>query len=81
MKRFVKTDRGIEAGVMDEAKTLLDTVDTSAHETVNTVKQLELIDLLSDTSRFDFSSIAEAWGGRESNTNGSFIEDRRDSTL
>lgn len=66
-KTSVIIDRDIaeQAAAILGTETLRDTIDASFHEIVNAKKRLELIDLLSDTSRFDFSVVDEAWGGHQ----------------
>jgi hypothetical protein len=66
-KTSVVIDRDIaeQAAAILGTETLRETIDASFHEIVNAKKRLELIELLSDTSRFDFSSIDQAWGGRD----------------
>jgi Arc/MetJ family transcription regulator len=66
-KTSVVIDRDIaeQAAAILGTETLRETIDASFHEVVNAKKRLELIELLSDTSRFDFSLIDQAWGGRD----------------
>ena len=66
-KTSVIIDRDIaeQAAAILGTETLRDTIDASFHEIVNAKKRLELIDLLSDPSRFDFSVVDEAWGGHQ----------------
>jgi Arc/MetJ family transcription regulator len=67
MKTSVIVDKDIvdQAAAILGTNTLRDTIDASLHEVVNARKRLELIELLSDTTRFDFSVIDRAWGGHE----------------
>jgi Arc/MetJ family transcription regulator len=68
---MTKTSVVIDRDIADQAAailgtgTLRDTIDASFREIVNAKKRLELIELLSDPSRFDFSSVDQAWGGRD----------------
>jgi hypothetical protein len=66
-KTSVVIDRDIadQAAAILGTETLRDTINASFHEIVNAKKRLELIELLSDTNRFDFSGVDQAWGGRE----------------
>jgi Arc/MetJ family transcription regulator len=66
-KTSVVIDRDIaeQAAAILGTETLRETIDASFHEIVNAKKRLELIELLGDTSRFDFSAIDQAWGGRD----------------
>jgi Arc/MetJ family transcription regulator len=67
MKTSVVIDRDIaeQAAAILGTETLRDTIDASFREIVNAKKRLELIELLSDASRFDFSLTERAWGGHE----------------
>jgi Arc/MetJ family transcription regulator len=64
-----KTSVVVDKDIVDQAaailgtETLRDTIDASLHEVVNAKKRLELIELLSDANRFDFSDVDKAWGG------------------
>jgi Arc/MetJ family transcription regulator len=62
---IVDKDIADQAAVILGTETLRDTIDASLHEVVNARRRLELIELLSDTTRFDFSSVNRAWGGSE----------------
>jgi hypothetical protein len=68
---MTKTSVVINRDIADQAAailgttTLRDTIDASFREIVNAKKRLELIELLSDSSRFDFSGFDQAWGGQE----------------
>jgi hypothetical protein len=66
-KTSVIIDRDIaeQAAAILGTETLRETIDASFHEIVNAKKRLELIELLSDPSRFDFSVVDQAWGGHE----------------
>jgi hypothetical protein len=66
-KTSVVIDRDIaeQAAAILGTETLRGTIDASFHEIVNAKKRLELIELLSDSTRFDFSAVDRAWGGRE----------------
>jgi Arc/MetJ family transcription regulator len=70
-KTMRKTSVVIDRDIADQAaailgtETLRDTIDASFREIVNAKKRLELIELLSDPARFDFSSVDQAWGGRD----------------
>lgn len=44
-------------------KTLRDTVDASLREIVDARRRLELIALLSESGRYDFAALDDAWGG------------------
>jgi Arc/MetJ family transcription regulator len=67
MKTSVVIDRDIaeQAAAILGTETLRDTIDASFREIVNAKKRLELIELLSDASRFDFSLTERDWGGRQ----------------
>jgi Arc/MetJ family transcription regulator len=67
MKTSVVIDRDIaqQAAAILGTETLRDTIDASLREIVNGKKRLELIKLLSDASRFDFSLTDRAWSGDE----------------
>jgi Arc/MetJ family transcription regulator len=64
-----KTSVIVDKDIADQAATILgtetlrDTIDASLREVVNAKKRLELIELLGDTSKFDFSVLDKAWGG------------------
>jgi hypothetical protein len=64
-KTSVVVDKDIagKAAAILGTETLRDTIDASLHEVVNAQKRLELIELLSDASRYDFSDIDQVWGG------------------
>ena len=68
---MTKTSVVINRDIADQAAAILgtnslrDTIDASFREIVNAKKRLELIELLSDSSRFDFSGADQAWGGQE----------------
>lgn len=68
---MTKTSVVIDRDIADQAaailgtETLRDTIDASLREIVNANKRLELIEMLADSTRFDFSTIDQAWGGRE----------------
>jgi predicted nucleic acid-binding protein len=62
---IVDKDIAEQAAAILGTETLRDTIDASLHEVVNAKKRLALIELLGDTSRFDFSGVDRAWGGPE----------------
>ncbi|MGQ0743958.1 MAG: hypothetical protein ACT4OS_06410 [Acidimicrobiales bacterium] len=45
--------------------TLRDTIDASLREVVDCMRRLEVLGMLSETGRFDFSAVTAAWGGGE----------------
>jgi Arc/MetJ family transcription regulator len=65
-KTSVVVDQDIakQAAAILGTQSLRDTIDASLHEVVNARKRLELIEMLADSSRFDFSDIDKAWTGR-----------------
>ncbi|MCY3950441.1 MAG: hypothetical protein OXF61_14730 [Acidimicrobiaceae bacterium] len=64
-KTSVIVDRDIVAKASEilGTTTLRETIDAALHEIVNAQRRLELIDLLAEPERFDFSALDHAWGG------------------
>lgn len=64
-KTSVVIDRDIAARASEilGTQTLRETIDAALHEIVNAQRRLELIDLLAEPERFDFSALDHAWGG------------------
>lgn len=60
-------DRDIarEAAAILGTTTLRATIDASLREIVHAKRRLELVALLSDAGRFDFTAADQAWGGGE----------------
>lgn len=67
IKTFVVIDRDIadQAAAILGTDTLRDTIDASFREIVNAKKRFELIEMMSDSSRFDFSVVDQAWDGHD----------------
>jgi Arc/MetJ family transcription regulator len=61
---IIDQDIAKQAAAILGTQSLRDTIDASLHEVVNARKRLELIEMLADSSRFDFSDIDTAWTGR-----------------
>jgi len=63
----VEIDRGIasEAAAILGTTTLRDTIDASLREVVNVKRRFELVALLQDSERYDFDTVADAWGGND----------------
>jgi Arc/MetJ family transcription regulator len=66
-KTSVDVDRDIaaQAAVILGTDTLRDTINASLREIVDAKRRLELIALLSEPERFDFSVVDAAWGADE----------------
>lgn len=64
-KTSVIVDRDIVAQASEilGTTTLRETIDAALHEIVNAQRRLELIGLLAEPERFDFSALDHAWGG------------------
>lgn len=65
MKTSVDVDSDIakEAAEILGTRTLRDTIDSALREVVNARRRLEVIEMLSEPGRFDFSAAEHAWGG------------------
>ncbi len=66
---MAKTSMEIDHDILEEAArilgthTLRATVDAALREVVHAKRRLELIALLGEDGRFDFTAAAHAWGG------------------
>ena len=64
-KTSIEIDRDIarQAAEILGTSTLRETVDASLREIVNAKRRLELVELLGEDGRFDFTAAESAWGG------------------
>jgi Arc/MetJ family transcription regulator len=67
MKTSVEVDQSVvrQAAAILGTKTLRDTIDQALRDVINAQRRLELVALLSEPGRFDFSATEDAWGGNE----------------
>lgn len=63
-KTSVEVDRDIarQAATILGTTTLRETIDAALREVVHAKRRLELVALLAEEGRFDFSAAEEAWG-------------------
>ena len=66
-KTSVEIDRDIarQAAAILGTRTLRETINASMQEVVDARRRLELVALLSEPGRFDFSAAERAWGDSE----------------
>jgi Arc/MetJ family transcription regulator len=66
-KTSVEVDHDIarEAAAILGTTTLRATIDAALREIVHAKRRLELVALLAQEDRFDFSEVDHAWGGEE----------------
>jgi Arc/MetJ family transcription regulator len=66
-KTSVEIDRDIarKAAAILGTRTLRETINSSMQEVVDARRRLELVALLSEPGRFDFSAAERAWGSSE----------------
>lgn len=65
---MVKTSIAVDRDIASQAskilgtKTLRDTIDAALHEVVDAQRRLEVIAMLGEEGRFDFTKLEGAWG-------------------